>query len=988
MPLALQGNLNSALPEGYVARGEMMLEHSNQLGAADQWGHALSMMPTWAPAYAGALCGEGYALLGEGRPDEAQACFEEWLSENPASPQRTDVKVAVADCYFSRGEYSDALARYATVNPIALSPGRVDDLTFRQAYCLMMLGESEEAAAMMRTLQSSPRLGDAARFYLGYLAYQQGNFEQAKTYFANIDRTKSPGNTVAYYEAQIAFAEGRYDEALARAKELIAHPVVEQFTPECYRIAGEALYNLGRSGEAAPYLWQYCADSPDPSPSAFYVLGVVEYEAGHWENAIKLLRQAIGTQTAMEQSAYLYLGQAYLKSGDSSAAMLAFENAYKSDYDRAVRETALYNYTVARMDGGRVPFGNSVGLLKGFLAEYPDSEYSTEVRRYMISGFMTDNDYESALQAIDEVKRPSADLQLQRQRVLLVLGAREYQAGKTAAAIDHLSQAAAMTSTDASLARQASLWLGDCYYAHGNYDAAAEAFEEYLAAAPATESANRALAFYGLGYARFAREKWREALTDFRDAAALMKSSHAGATANRALLADTYTRMADCRSYLGDYAGAEKDYVEAHALNPDAADYPLFQVAVMKGLQRNYKGKIDILDALLSTYPTSGLLPTALLEKAESQAYLGNISGAIATYRHLIDTYPGTAPGRQGYLQLAVTYINRGEREKGIITYRDVVQTFPTSEEARIAAEDLRGLYAADGRLDELVRWLNSVPNAPRFSDDEIEKAAFLAAENEYVKTGDATRVQSFVNTYPDSPSQPQALYYLAEAAWNRGDGAEAETAATLIVTRHPDAEVVEDALLLKGRAEEGQGKTQTAFDTYSTLESRASGAEMLRNARLGMLHTAVDLGRNADVVATADRLLASTASSSPDDAAEIKFARAMANASLGHAEAARTEWSELAQHPATPAGAKAAYYLGQSQLDAGQTDAARRTAEALIAADTPQAYWLARTYILYSDILRRQGATFEADEYLRSLRENYPGTETDIFQMISTRLN
>ena len=61
--------------------------------------------------------------------------------------------------------------------------------------------------------------------------------------------------------------------------------------------------------------------------------------------------------------------------------------------------------------------------------------------------------------------------------------------------------------------------------------------------------------------------------------------------------------------------------------------------------------------------------------------------------------------------------------------------------------------------------------------------------------------------------------------------------------------------------------------------------------------------------------------------------------------------------------------------------------ADALISSDTPQAYWLARGFILYSDVLRREGNKFEADEYLKSLRSNYPGTEADIFEMIDSRL-
>ena len=46
-----------------------------------------------------------------------------------------------------------------------------------------------------------------------------------------------------------------------------------------------------------------------------------------------------------------------------------------------------------------------------------------------------------------------------------------------------------------------------------------------------------------------------------------------------------------------------------------------------------------------------------------------------------------------------------------------------------------------------------------------------------------------------------------------------------------------------------------------------------------------------------------------------------------------------------------------------------------------------ARAYILLSDILRKQGNEFEANEYLKSLKENYPGQEADIFQMIDQRL-
>ena len=57
------------------------------------------------------------------------------------------------------------------------------------------------------------------------------------------------------------------------------------------------------------------------------------------------------------------------------------------------------------------------------------------------------------------------------------------------------------------------------------------------------------------------------------------------------------------------------------------------------------------------------------------------------------------------------------------------------------------------------------------------------------------------------------------------------------------------------------------------------------------------------------------------------------------------------------------------------------------IEAGTPHQYWLARGFILLADVYYKQGKTFEAVQYLKSLKENYPGSEADITEMIDTRL-
>ena len=98
--------------------------------------------------------------------------------------------------------------------------------------------------------------------------------------------------------------------------------------------------------------------------------------------------------------------------------------------------------------------------------------------------------------------------------------------------------------------------------------------------------------------------------------------------------------------------------------------------------------------------------------------------------------------------------------------------------------------------------------------------------------------------------------------------------------------------------------------------------------------------------------------------------------------------WQELADDPMSEIGAKSAFFAADALNESGRSEVALQRAKALTASGTPYHYWVARAFILTSDILRDREKDFQAREYLQALRQNYPGTETDIFDMIDTRLN
>ncbi|MCM1348085.1 MAG: tetratricopeptide repeat protein [Firmicutes bacterium] len=973
----MDAQINRSTAAGYMARGVAMYNDKNYEGCLDQFVQVRNLDPVTAQQEE-ALYYMSMATLYCG-DDEALDLLNNYLRRYPQSPRYSDVVMATGDYYFTRGAYSEALQAYQSVSADALSDSRREELLYREAYCLMLLSDKARAGELFKQLTTSPEYGNAATFYLAYLAYIDGNYDQAMAYFRKVDTSRDPGTAADYYIAQISFVDKDYSQALQLARKVLEGDCVEQFRPEMNRIAGESLYNLGNADGAIPYLKNYVAESADVRPTAYYILGVHAYNEGNYAEAADMLRQATDTPDAMGQSAYLYLGQSYVKTGNADGALMAFEKAFRDNYDERVAEEAFYNYIVARVDGGRVPFGKSVSTMEEFLKKYPKSRYADDIRENLVTGYMSDNDYESALRIINSTSRPSGKMLAAKQRVLFMMGTRDLKGGRTAQAIENLSEAAAITGANASLHRQSLLWLGNAQLEADQLEEAAQSYLDYLQLAPANDT-NRALAYYNLGYTRFRQSRWDDAMTDFRRVAD-------NSAVSKGMRADALNRLADCLYYKQRPGEAATVYSQAYKANPEAGDYALYQAALMRGRQGDNAALINAMDDMLERFPSSPLVPAAMLEKAQAYVALNRTDDAIATYSELAAAYPGASQGRNAYLQLAVTYLNAGNTDEAIRAYKNVIREYPTSDEAVAAIDDLKQIYASQGNLPEFAEFVNSVPNAPRIDASTLDAAAFQAAETDYVDRQRTVKLEDYLADYPQGAYRAQALYYLAEAASNNGSGPEAMEYITTILTDYPDADVAEDALLLKGDNELSRGKSEVALNTYRELEKRASGARELNDARMGIMRASLDLHRYDDVITVTDKIISTTAPGT-SDLEEVRFSRAEALDAKGNHDEAYSIWSELAETPGDVYGAKSAVYMAQSMLSQNMAEDARKTADALINAGTPHNYWLARAFIVLSDALRAQGHDFEADEYLKSLKNNYPDNDEDIFLMINDRLN
>jgi len=87
---------------------------------------------------------------------------------------------------------------------------------------------------------------------------------------------------------------------------------------------------------------------------------------------------------------------------------------------------------------------------------------------------------------------------------------------------------------------------------------------------------------------------------------------------NTTALADAYNRIGDCHLHVRNFEEAKHYYSQAEQMNTPSGDYSFYQLALVSGLQKDYTGKITLLNRLVGKYPASPYAVNAIYEKGRS----------------------------------------------------------------------------------------------------------------------------------------------------------------------------------------------------------------------------------------------------------------------------------------------------------------------------------------------------------------------------------
>lgn len=909
--------------------------------------------------------------------------LEGYLEQYPDSRYANRVQSLIASAYFFQEKYPEAIACFKGCQFDLLADSERDACTLRMGTAYLKMGNLQEAAVWFSILKEvSSEYHIDAVYHLAYIDYVQKQYDKALQGFREAGESSKYAALSPYYIADIHLVRGNYQQARQIASTYLeAYPRQEKAI-EMRRICGEACYGLKQYAAAIDYLSAYRSETEEHAErNSLYKLGMSFFYTGVYSEAAAALGEVTTVQDALTQNAYLHMGLAYLQLKERNRARMAFEQASAMNYDRDIKEQAFYNYALCIHETSYSPFAESVTVFERFLNEFPNSVYTEKVNDYLIEVYMNTRSYMAALNSIAKISRPGNRILEAKQKLLFRLGTQAFAQAAFENAIEYFSQSLQLGRYNQQTQADAYYWRGESKYRLEQYGAAASDYRQYLEFAPDRRSTEYGLALYNLGYTAFKQKQYDKALTWFT------RCAESGIRLENDVVADVYNRMGDCNFYARRFDAADAQYAQASGYSMSLSDYSLFQQSIIKGLQREYGKKIELLNRLITGFPESQYLDDALYEQGRAFVQLEDNDNAVKRYSLLVQRYPESPLSRRAVNEIGLLYYQNDKYNEAIAAYKKVISTYPGSEEARLAQRDLKSIYIDLNRVDDYMAFVSTIPGGANFDVNERDSLTYVAAERVYMRGNITEAKNSFVRylqSFPQGAFSVDAHYYLGLIDYNEKNYTGAVSHLDKVV-EYPDNKFSGEAMAMCADIAYREKEYEKSLGLYKRMADRAVSQEERVTARTGAMRSAWMVKDCQEIISVASGLIAES-KLAPELANEAHYYRAKALLAEGQNKEAAGDLAVLAKDTRNVYGAEAKYLLAQLYFDNGETGKAEKEVLDYIEVSTPHAYWLARSFVLLSDVYMKLGRNLDAKQYLLSLQQNYQADD-DIAEMIETRL-
>ncbi|MDR1562314.1 MAG: tetratricopeptide repeat protein [Dysgonamonadaceae bacterium] len=901
--------------------------------------------------------------------------LQDFLNIYRQSVHINEVYFMLGSTYFRKNDFIKAVEGFAEADLDKLSLVQQEDYAYRLGISYIETENFLEAERLLQILRlKSVTYKDAAAFYLASMYFSNEKYDNALELFQIVKDVDEFKDDAEYFLLQIDFAKGRYEKVAKDGKALIPK------YPDVKRVVGLSCFQLNDYAKAIDFLKEYFEENNVNDTKDRYTFGLSYFYLGNFSRAVANFNKSNPLNDELGQNIFLLLGQSYLHLGDFSKALMAFQSASSMDFNPSVKEAAMYNYVMLLHQSSNSAFGQSVTALEDFINLYPNSIYADKVNDALIDVYLTTKSYETALNSISRIKNPGMKINQARQKIYFYLGTVNFTNSDYENAEIYFTKAISAGNYAQIEKNDALFWRGESFYKLGNYINAENDFIAFLNAGVKSKELTN-LAVYNVAYCAFNRHKYADAERNFLRYTNIEKDP--------ATVADAFARLGDCYFHNRQFANAENAYNRAISLAPAKSDYAVFQKGYVLGLQKDYAGKISQMNLLISDHPESPYLPDALYEKGRAYVLLNAVNDAIDTYRFLIKRFPESSNARKAALQIGLLYFNADMPEQAAGAYKEVIRLYPGSDEAKTAVQDLKSVYIDLNDVNAYADYVKSLGGAAKFDVSEQDSLTYLAAERFFLRNETDKAQNALINylqQFADGTFNTNAHYYLGQIYYEAKNFEKAKDEFKKVLDAGNNRFMEESLVKLAGIYFDGEN-FEDALPIYERLQNTAENHANRNIGALGVVRAAGILNKHNLVISSANLLIKSE-NAEITALTEARFFRAKAYLALNENILAENDLIELAKDTRTPFGAESKYLLAKFYFDNRQMEKAREVIQDYIKQGTPHAYWLARSFILISDIYASEGEGLQARQYLESLKNNYKGYDDDIHGEIERRLD
>ncbi len=977
----------TAFSQNYRIDAEAV-EHLYNEGVAlfeeGNWGSAIHLfeevqskdsgLPAKAAAYYIAA-----SRLEQGNPN-GEAELKKFVEDQPESPLMNSALFRLANLSFNQKKYKEALQLYQKMETSSLTEADHDRYLYYSGISLLETGEKEKAKSNFNQLRNKKgALGDGSKYYWAHISYLEGHYDETLAELKKLENTPVYFKVIPYYQVQINFAKGHYDEVLAQGVPLLARaPEERKF--ELARILVTSYYQLEQYTSASELIDKYFKNVAI-SRADCYVAGFCKEKNGQPEEAIRWYEKSVQQKDAISQGTYYQLGALYMQKGEKQKGLLAFQHASEMKFDPKIRQDALFQYAKATYELDYSPFNESIKALDHYIAEYPDAKENDLAYNYLVNVFMTTHNYKDALASMDRIKVKNPSIRKAYQRVTLYRGMELFRDLNFTGAIQLFDKSLENSTFNPIFRAQAQYWRAETLYRLGKPEEAFAEYQKFQALPGSPKLKEYALSFYNLGYQYFNKQDFMMAASFFTKYTELAD----GESEN--LLGDVYNRLGDCKYADRNFEAALDYYQKAIDYNSADADYSLFQMAFTHGLMQDQQTKIAELEKLSAKYPESPYCDDALFETGKAMEKMSDFGNAESNYKSLIDKYPGSPLIPKALVQLGLIAYNQHQYDTAIAYYKEVISRYPDTPEARGALTGIKNNYLENNRVEDYIAYTKKLGRGTTPSQNEQDSLSYFEAEKLYMSHAPnaAEQLSSYLTSFPQGNFTVNARFYRAECAYNTGD-----TAAALqdyeAVLAEPDNLFTGDALTKAAELSYDAKAYSKALGYFQRMETIAGTAANVLEGTIGTLRCHYEMG-HWDEVTKIGWKLRSNGKISPELDREVSYKSAKAYEALNDQTKALPLWRKLSADPKSQEGAEAKYNVCKYYADNNRLKDAENEVMDFISKNSPQKYWLGKSFVLLAHVYEKMNDLFQATNTLKSVIENYEVKDDGIVDEASAYL-